>query len=127
MILEGKVQYATSEIKLNLKENGTNFTTTNFTHNSDNTINSHTNKNGDISTKIFEINDNGVIDKEIVNGEVRVSVEYDDFTPISSTSLSRTFNYTYQENGFLPYSFETNTINVVLYSDIPASELGVKP
>lgn len=106
------------------KEDGSSFTITNFTHNSDNTINSHTNKSGDISTKIFEINDNGVIDKEIVNGEVRVSVEYDDFTPISSTSLSRTFNYTYQENGFLPYTFETNTINVVLYSNYLDQALG---
>lgn len=54
--------------------NGTFTTTTNFTHNSDNTISSSTDSNGNMSNKTFEINSNGIIDKQVVNGNVVVSV-----------------------------------------------------
>jgi hypothetical protein len=103
------------------EEDGTYLTTTNFTHNNDNTITSDTNSNGNTSTKTFEINSNGIINKEIVNSDVRVSVEYDNLSPITSTSFSTTYNYTYQENGSLPFSFEnifgTNRINAVLFQN----------
>jgi hypothetical protein len=102
-------------------ENGSYFVTTNFTHNSDNTITSYTNSSGHTSTKTFEINNNGIIDKEIVNGNIRVSVEYDNLRPITSTLYSTTYNYTYQENGSLPFTFEsifgTNRINAVLFQN----------
>lgn len=110
------------------EENGTYLTTTNFTHNNDNTIISDTNSNGNTSTKTFEINSNGIINKEIVNGDVRVSVEYDNLTPITSTSFSTTYNYTYQDNGLLPFSFDkvfgTNPINVVLFQNYLDNSIG---
>lgn len=103
------------------EENNTVTTTTNFTHNSDNTITSNTNSNGSTSAKTFEINNNGIIDKEIVNGNVTVFVEYDGLKPISKTSFSTTYNYTYSENGTLPFTlqnvFGTNPINIVLFQN----------
>lgn len=103
------------------EENGTYLTTTNFTHNSDNTITSDTNSNGNTSTRTFEINSNGIIDKEIENGNVTGSVQYDNRKPITSTSLSTTYNYTYQENGSLPFTFQSifgsNPINIVLFQN----------
>lgn len=110
------------------EENGTYLTTVNFTHNNDNTIISDTNSNGFTSTKTFEINSNGIINKEIVNGDVRVSVEYDNLTPITSTSFSTTYNYTYQDNGLLPFSFDnvfgTNLINTVLFQNNLGDSIG---
>lgn len=104
-----------------MEENNTYLTTTNFIHNSNNTITSNTNSNGNISTKTFEINSNGIIDKEIVNGNVIVSVQYDNLKPITKTSYSTTSNYTYQDNGSYPLAsqsiFGTNPINVVLFQN----------
>lgn len=103
------------------EENNTYITTTNFTHNSDNTITSITDNNGNTSTKTFEINSNGIIDKEIVNGIVTVSVQYDNLNPISKTSYSTTYNYAYSDNGTFPFTFQsifgTNPINVVLFQN----------
>ena len=108
--------------------NGTYLTTTNFIHNSDNTINSDTNSNGNTSIKTFEVNNNGIIDKEIINGDVRVSVEYNNLSPITSASFSSTYNYTYQENGSLPFSFENIfgiiRINAVLFQNSLADSIG---
>jgi len=110
------------------EENNTYLSTTNFTHNSNNTITSETNSNGSISSKVFEINNDGLIDKEIVNGNLRVSVEYDNLTPISSTSYSTSYNYTYQVNGSLSFSFQsifgTNPINVVLFQNYLDNSIG---
>ena len=103
------------------EENNTYITSTNFIHNSDNTITSNTDSNGNISSKIFEINNNGIIDKEIENGNVIVSVQYDNLKPISKTSYSTTYNYTYEENGSIPITFQSlfgaNPINVVLFQN----------
>ena len=111
-----------------IEESGTYLTTTNFTHNNDKTITSETNSNGNTSTKIFKINSNGIINKEIANGDIRVSVEYDNFTPITSTSYSTTYNYTYQDNGSFPFSFDslfgTNRINVVLFQNYLDNSIG---
>ncbi|CAM1334175.1 hypothetical protein [Tenacibaculum aestuariivivum] len=110
------------------EENGTYLTTTNFTYNNDNTITSVTNSNGNTSTKIFEINSTGIINREIVNGNIRVSIDYDNLTPISSTSYSTTYNYTYKDNGSLPFSFDsvfgTNRINVVLFQNYLDNSIG---
>jgi hypothetical protein len=110
-----------------IEESGKYLTTTNFTHNSNNTITSETNSNGNTSTKTFEINSNGSISKEIVNGDVSVSVEYDNLSPITLTSSSTIYNYTYQDNGSLPFSFESvfgsNRINVVLFQNYLADSL----
>jgi hypothetical protein len=109
------------------ERNGTYLITTNFTHNSDNTINSYTNSSGNTSTKTFEVNNNGIIDKEIINGDVRVSVEYNNLSPITSTLFSSTYNYTYQENGSLPFSFAnivgTIRINAVLFQNSLADSI----
>jgi len=103
------------------EENNTDTTTTSFIHNSNNTITSTTNSNGNNSTKTFEINNNGIIDKEIVDGNVTVSVQYDNLKPISKTSYSTTYNYTYLGNGTSPFTFQsvfgTNPINVVLFQN----------
>jgi hypothetical protein len=104
-----------------LEDNSTYLTTTNFTHNSDNTITSETNSNGNISSKTFEINNNGIIDKEIVDGNVIISVQYENLKPISNTSYSTSYNYTYLEVGSFPFSFQSlfgnNTVNVVLFQN----------
>lgn len=104
-----------------LENNSTYLTTTNFTHNSDNTITSETNSNGNISSKTFEINNNGIIDKEIVDGNVIISVQYENLKPISNTSYSTSYNYTYLEVGSFPFPFQSlfgnNTVNVVLFQN----------
>ena len=91
-------------------------------------IRDSTNSNGNTSIKTFEVNNNGIIDKEIINGDVRVSVEYNNLSPITSTSFSSTYNYTYQENGSLPFSFEnifgTIRINAVLFQNSLADSIG---
>jgi hypothetical protein len=89
------------------EENSTYLTTTDFTHNSNNTITSNTNSNGNISSKTFEINNIGIIDKEVVNGNVIVSVQYEDLKPISKTSYSTSYNYTYLVSGSFPSSFQS--------------------
>lgn len=103
------------------EENSTYITITNFTHNSDNTITSNTNSNGNTSTKTFEINNNGIIYKEIVNGNITVSVQYDNLKPISKTSFSTTYSYNYLGNGINPFTFQnvfdTNPINVILFQN----------
>jgi hypothetical protein len=103
------------------EENSTYLTTTDFTHNSNNTITSNTNSNGNISSKTFEINNIGIIDKEVVNGNVIVSVQYEDLKPISKTSYSTSYNYTYLVSGSFPSSFQSifgnNTVNVVLFQN----------
>jgi len=100
------------------EENNTYIRTTNFTYNNDNTITSKTNSNGNISTKIFVINNDGIIDKEIINENVVTSVVYENLKPLSKTSYSTLSNYTYLENGSLPFSFynvfKNNSTNVVL-------------
>lgn len=103
------------------EDNNNYVTTSNFIHNNDNTITSNTDSNGNLSSKTFEVNSNGIIDKEIVNGNVVVSVQYDNLKPISKTSYSTTYNYTYEQNGSSPIAFQnlfgTNPINVVLFQN----------
>jgi len=98
-----------------------NHITTNFTHNSDNTINSLYSYLGNNQERIFEINSNGIIDKEIFDGNVVVSVEYNNLNPITKTTSSAVYNYSYIENGVMPFSFQNtfgnNPINVVLFQN----------
>ena len=74
--------------------------------------------NGSNSSKTFEINSNGLIDKEIVNGNTIVSVQYQNSTPISKTVNSVTSNFTYHATGLFPIleqsDYGNNPINVVL-------------
>ncbi|SEB85591.1 hypothetical protein SAMN04489761_1968 [Tenacibaculum sp. MAR_2009_124] len=107
-----------------------NITSTSFIYNNDNTVVSETNVNGNISTKVFEIGSRGVINKEIVNNNVRVSVEYDDdFNVISLTSFLTTYNYLYQESGAFPFSYTSvygdNLLNAVLISNSLADSAGI--
>lgn len=100
------------------EDNGSYLRTTNFIYNNNNTITSNTNNNGSNSSKTFEINSNGLIDKEIVSGNTVVSVQYDNSTPISKTVNSVTSNFTYHATGLFPISeqsfFANNPINLVL-------------
>ncbi len=111
-----------NRIKETKRTKGSDIAITSFTYNSDNTIVSETNSNGNISLKVFKIGNRGVINKEIVNNEVRVSAEYDtDFNLISLTSFSTRYNYLYQENGTYPFSYASvygdNLLNPVLMNN----------
>ncbi|MEN8123115.1 MAG: hypothetical protein ABFS35_22445 [Bacteroidota bacterium] len=103
------------------KKNDIIMTTRNFIYNTDNTITSITNSGGGDSTKTFEINNNGIVDKEIVNGNVVVSVQYDNFKPIKKSFGSISYDYTYYENGLMPFTFASyfgiNPVNVVLFNN----------
>lgn len=92
-----------------------------FTHNSDNTITSISTAPINIQEHVFEINENGIIDKEIYDGEVVVSVEYNNSNPITVMFYSTTYSYTYLENGVMPLGFQNifgdNPINVVLFQN----------
>jgi hypothetical protein len=68
------------------EENATYFTVTIFTHNVDNKITSDSNSSGNRWTKTFNINSNGIIDKD--NFNVTTSIQYDNHKPITSTSFS---------------------------------------
>lgn len=100
------------------EDNGNYLRTTNYVYNNNNTITSNTNNNGSNSSKTFEINSNGLIDKEISNGNTIVSVQYDNSTPISKTVNSVTSNFSYHATGLFPISeqsiFANNPINLVL-------------
>lgn len=101
----------------------TNHILVNFTHNSDNTISSEYSVSGNIENKTFEMNSEGLIDKEIQNGITIVSVLYDGNNPISKTSYSTTHTYSYHETGVYPSDIEnflgnsTNPINYVLFAN----------
>lgn len=119
LYLQSNISYNSSNriTQISTTEDNTYLTTTNFTYNG-NTITSNRNSNGSLSSKIFEINSNGYIDKEIVNGNVIMSVQFDNLTPISKTKNSITYNYTYLSNGLVPFSeqsiYGSSPINVVL-------------
>ena len=96
----------------------------NFTHNSDNTINSLFTYTGNGSTeeKIFEINNNGLIDKEIQNGNVVVSVQYSNLKVLTIMDNFTNYTYTYHETGINPFDFWSgivgeNHINAVLFNN----------
>ena len=76
--------------------------------------------NGFEITKTFEINGDGLIYKEIEEGEVKVLAEYDNnASVITSTSPNDIYDYTYSKKGSFPFSFNkifgANPINIVLF------------
>lgn len=93
----------------------------NFTHNLNNTINSVYSFLGNTEEKLFEVNANGIIDKEIVDGTTIVSVEYDNLNPITKTSYSTVSTYSYLDNGTMPFAYQSifgnKPINVVLFQN----------
>ena len=105
------------------EDNNSGSTTTKFTYNNDNTITSESNSGSSVTNRVktFVLNDNGIIDKEIVDGNIIVQVEYDNFKPKSKTAFSNKYTYTYLENGLLPATFQSlfgnNPINVVLFQN----------
>lgn len=94
-----------------------------FTHNSDNTIDSERSFLGTVENRVFEVNAEGLIDKELQDGTVVVSVVYDGNNPISKTVSSEVYHYSYHQTGMLPSNVEgflgnnTNPINYVLYAN----------
>lgn len=103
------------------EENNTFIATTNFIHNNDNTITSNSNSIGNNTTKTFEVNANGIIDKEIFNGNTVAFVTYNNLNPITKTTSFNTYNYTYLSNGSTPFNFQNvfgaNPINAVLFQN----------
>ncbi|MCT8339736.1 hypothetical protein MG296_06700 [Flavobacteriaceae bacterium TK19130] len=103
------------------EQSGTFITTTTFTHNNDNTITAITESDGFESTKTYEVNNDGVIDKEIEDGTVVAMVEYDGLKPISKTANSTAYSYTYETNGSNPYAMQSffgdSPINVVFFQN----------
>ncbi|MCG2611784.1 hypothetical protein LZZ90_09725 [Flavobacterium sp. SM15] len=77
-----------------------------FTYNPDNTITSSYDPAGSDQTKIFELNSNGIIDKELVNGTVVTSVQYNNLKPLSKTSYSTTYTYSYNSTGSQPFPLQ---------------------
>ena len=107
------------------EEDGSYNETISFIYNNNNTITSETNSNGFTSSKIFELNDDGIIYREIQNGNIVVSVNYNNFNPISKTSFSTTYTYEYLNSGNLPsFSsiFGSNPANVVLFGNSLANQ-----
>ena len=106
---------------IRLEENNTYNTTSNFIYNNNNSITSNSNSNGNLFSKTFEINSNGIIHKEIQNGILNTSVQYDNLKPIIRISNSTTYNYTYLETGSLPSSNQSilggNKVNGVLFQN----------
>ena len=100
----------------------------NFIHNSDNTITSMSSGPNNTQEKVFEINSNGIIDKETYEGNVVVSVEYYNSNPITVIFGPATYSYTYLENGVMPLGFQNifgeNPINVVLFQNSLADSAG---
>lgn len=95
----------------------TTTTTTTFSYNG-NTISSERNANGYITNKTFTLNANGIIDKEYENGDLMVSIVYNNFNPISKTihgNFGNTYNLTYSTTGVLPFSYQD------IYGMIPAN------
>ena len=94
-----------------------------FTHNSDNTIDSEQSFLGYVENRVFEVNAEGLIDKELEDGAVVVSVVYDGNDPISKTVSSEVYHYSYHQTGVFPSNVEgflgnnTNPINYVLYAN----------
>ncbi|WP_203292497.1 hypothetical protein [Luteirhabdus pelagi] len=103
------------------EQSGSFITTTTFTHNNDNTITAITESDGFESTKTFEVNSDGIIDKEIEDGTEIATVQYDGLKPISKTANSTTYSYTYETNGSNPYAMQSifgdTPINVVLFQN----------
>lgn len=93
----------------------------NFTHNPDNTITSSSLEYGSTRERTFVINANGIIDKEIVDGVVNTSAEYDDLKLLSITAYNSTTTYTYANIGANIVSFQStfgsNPINAVLFQN----------
>ncbi|MEW5675971.1 hypothetical protein ABGT15_06620 [Flavobacterium enshiense] len=87
---------------------------TRFTYNTNNTITSSYDPEGNGSTKTFELNSNGIIDKEFVNGNLVTSVTYNNLKPLTKTSYSSTYTYSYNTSGRHP-----NTIASVFGSYLP--------
>ncbi len=100
----------------------------NFIHNSDNTITSMSSGPNNTQEKVFEINSNGIIDKETYEGNVVASVEYYNSNPITVIFGPATYSYTYLENGVMPLGFQNifgdNPINVVLFQNSLADSAG---
>ena len=92
-----------------------------FTHNSDNTIDSEQSFLGYVENRIFEVNAEGLIDKELRDGTITVSVVYDGNSPVSRTVSSEVYSYSYHQTGVFPSNIEgflgnnTNPINYVLH------------
>lgn len=98
-----------------------NHTTVNFTYNPDNTITSVYTSGSTTQERIFELNSNGIIHKEIFNGNVITSVTYDNLKPITKTSYSETYTYSYHSSGIKPISnqavFGSYLPNTVLFDN----------
>lgn len=98
-----------------------NHTTVNFTYNPDNTITSVYTSGSTIQERTFELNSNGIIHKEIFNGNVITSVTYDNLKPMTKTSYSKTYTYSYHSTGIKPISnqavFGSYLPNTVLFDN----------
>lgn len=96
-------------------------TTVDFTYNSNNTITSVYTSGSNTQERIFELNSNGIIHKEIFNGNVIISVTYDNLKPITKTSYSETYTYSYHSSGIKPISnqavFGSYHPNTVLFDN----------
>lgn len=83
--------------KNRLEENGAYETVSNYVYNSDNTISAITNSNGNESSKVYYINNSGIIYKEM-NGSYITEVIYDsDNNPLQQTNSFNSISYTYNE------------------------------
>lgn len=95
------------------------FQTNNFTYNPNATITSSTEIDGEIFSKTFVLNPNSIITREIEDGEVIYSVEFNNLLPISKTNFGNTSTFSYLEEGSESYAFVNyfggNPNNVVLY------------
>lgn len=98
-----------------------NHTTVDFTYNPNNTISSVYTSGINTQERTFELNSNGLIHKEIFNGNVITSVTYDNLKPITKTSYSETYTYSYHCSGIKPISnqavFGSYYPNTVLFEN----------
>ncbi len=104
-----------------IQDDDKDITATEYVYNNDNTITSTTINGNYKFIRTFELNSNGLIDKEITNGNVATSIVYDNLRPLTKTVGSTVYNYTYVEKGSLPFNglamFANNPINVVLFQN----------
>ena len=93
----------------------------NFKYNKDNTITCYTERGKKLSSKLFVVNNRGMIEKELVNGNVNVLVEYDNFSPVKLKTFSDTYTYKYMEKGYFPFSFDkilgSSKVNLILFNN----------
>lgn len=98
-----------------------NHSSVDFTYNPNNTITSVYTSGSTTQERTFELNSNGLIHKEIFNGNVITSVTYDNLKPITKTAYSETYTYGYHSSGIKPISnqavFGSYLPNTVLFDN----------